>query len=166
MTPLVSILIPAFNVEKWIADAIKSAIAQSWRRTEVVIVDDGSTDATLAIARRFASKKVVVLTQKNQGAAIARNRALELCQGKYIQWLDADDLLSPDKIERQMEAAQVFANKRTLLASEWGSFAYRTKRAKFHATALWCDLSPVEWLLRKRGKIPTCRPEPGWSVVS
>jgi glycosyltransferase involved in cell wall biosynthesis len=149
MTPLISILIPAFNAEEWIADAIKSAIAQSWQSKEIVIVDDGSTDETLAIARRFASKKVVVLTQENQGAAIARNHALDFCQGDFIQWLDADDLLSPDKVKKQMEAAQAFGNTLTLLSSEWGYFAYRTGRAKFQPTALWCDLLPLEWLLRK-----------------
>jgi glycosyltransferase involved in cell wall biosynthesis len=152
MKPLVSILIPAFNVEEWIEDAIKSAIAQSWRCKEIVIVDDGSTDQTLAIARRFASEKVAVLTQKNQGAAIARNRASDFCQGDYVQWLDADDLLAPDKISKQMQAAQAFGNTRMLLSSEWGYFMRRPDRAKFDPTSLWCDLSPVEWLLGKIGQ--------------
>src|SRR5437773_11525221 len=102
MAPLISILIPAYNAEPWIADTIRSALAQTWPRKEIVVVDDGSTDQTLAVARRFASKDVVVTTQENQGAAAARNSALSLCQGDYIQWLDADDLLSPEKVARQM----------------------------------------------------------------
>src|SRR5262245_15362018 len=93
MTPLVSVLIPAYNAESWIADTIQSALAQTWPCKEVVVVDDGSTDGTLAVARRFASKNVLVVTQENQGAAAARNRAFSLCQGDYVQWLDADDLL-------------------------------------------------------------------------
>lgn len=102
MKQLVSILIPAYNAEAWIADTIRSAITQTWPRKEIIVVDDGSTDQTLAVARRFASKEVAVVTQKNQGASAARNHALSLSQGDYIQWLDADDLLSPDKIASQI----------------------------------------------------------------
>jgi glycosyltransferase involved in cell wall biosynthesis len=152
MKPLVSILIPAYNAEAWIADTIKSAIGQTWPRKEIIVVDDGSIDQTFAVARRFASKDVAVVTRENQGAAATRNHALSLSQGGYIQWLDADDLLSPDKVERQMEVANEIRSSRTLLSSGWGYFAYRTERAKFSPTSLWCDLSPVEWLLRKMGE--------------
>ncbi|PYX04484.1 MAG: hypothetical protein DMG85_17690 [Acidobacteria bacterium] len=105
MTPLVSILIPAYNAEPWIADTIRSTLRQTWPRTEIIIVDDGSRDRTFEIAQQFSSDYVFVVTQENQGAAAARNRAFELCQGDYIQWLDADDLLWPDKIAKQMEAS-------------------------------------------------------------
>lgn len=148
MQPLVSILIPAFNAQEFIADAVKSALGQTWERKEIVIVDDGSTDQTLAIARQFASKEVSVLTQANQGAAAARNKALSICQGDYIQWLDADDLLAPDKIAKQLEALGDCQDKRTLLSSAWGHFIYRPSRASFSPTSVWCDLAPVEWLLR------------------
>jgi glycosyltransferase involved in cell wall biosynthesis len=149
MKQLVSILIPAFNAGAWIADTIKSAIGQAWPRKEIIVVDDGSTDQTLAIARRFESKELLVVSQQNQGASAARNHAFSLSQGEYIQWLDADDLLSADKVAKQMELADEIRNPRTLLSSEWGSFAYRSNRARFSPTSLWCDLSPVEWLLRK-----------------
>ena len=102
--PLVGILIPAFNSAPWIAETIRSALAQTWPRKEIIVVDDGSTDDTLAVARRFASGQVAVATQPNQGAAAARNTALSMSQADVIQWLDADDLLAPDKIARQMEA--------------------------------------------------------------
>src|ERR1700722_15492058 len=103
MTPLVSILIPAYNADRWIAETIRSAVNQTWERKEIIIVDDGSTDETLAVARQFESMLVRVVSQKNQGAASARNRAFSLSCGDYIQWLDADDLLAPDKVSRQME---------------------------------------------------------------
>ena len=106
MKQLVSILIPAFNAEAWIGDTIRSALAQTWQRKEIIIVDDGSTDETLAIARRFASKELVVVGQENQGAAAARNHAFSLSQGDYIQWLDADDLLSPDKLARSVGSGE------------------------------------------------------------
>jgi len=152
MKPLVSILIPAFDAQEWIADTIKSAVGQTWPRKEIIVVDDGSRDQTLSIARQFASKEVSVVTQANQGAAAARNHAFSICQGDYIQWLDADDLLAPDKIERQMDAVDRGANKRMLLSSAWGRFMYRLQRTDFVPTPLWCDLSPVEWLLRKMGQ--------------
>ena len=152
MKPLVSILIPAFNAQEWIADTLKSAIGQTWERKEVIVVDDGSTDHTLAIARQFASERVSIVSQNNQGAAAARNRAFSVSQGDYIQWLDADDLLAPDKIARQMEAVDQCRSKRTLLSSAWGQFMYRPHKAKFEPTPLWCDLSPLEWLLRKMGQ--------------
>lgn len=152
MKPFVSILIPAYNAELWIADTLRSALAQTWGRKEIIVVDDGSTDRTLAIARQFESDSVHVFTHSNQGAAAARNQAFVLSRGDYIQWLDADDLLAPDKIERQVEALVGCRSSRTLLSSEWGQFRYRHYRAKFVPTALWCDLSPVEWLLRKMGQ--------------
>ena len=147
--PLVSILIPAFNAQEWIADTLRSAVAQTWDRKEIIVVDDGSTDKTLAIVRQFEGLGVQAATQRNQGAAATRNRALSLSKGDYIQWLDADDLLSPDKISRQLDALEPRSNKKTLLSSAWGKFMYRHYRAEFVPTDLWRDLSPAEWLLRK-----------------
>src|ERR1019366_1829356 len=151
-TPLVSILIPAFNAQEWIADALRSAIAQTWQRKEIIVVDDGSTDQTHAIARQFEPQGVLVVRQENMGASAARNKAFLLCHGDYIQWLDADDLLAPDKIAKQMDLAKQGVGRRTLLSSAWASFMYRPHRAQLTPTALWCDLSPVEWLLRKMGQ--------------
>src|SRR5260370_11082822 len=98
MKPLVSILIPAFNSEHWIADSIKSAIGQTWQRKEVIIVDGGSTDQTFAVARRFASREVTVVSCEHRGAAAGRNHALSLSQGDYFQWTDSVDLLAPPKL--------------------------------------------------------------------
>jgi glycosyltransferase involved in cell wall biosynthesis len=149
MLPLVSILIPAHNAEKWIVETIRSAVAQTWQRKEIIVIDDGSTDQTLAIARQFESEAIRVYSQENQGAAAARNKAFSLSQGDYIQWLDADDLLAPDKIARQMGALDSRSTRRTVLSSSFGHFMYRPYRARFTPTALWCDLSPAEFLLRK-----------------
>ena len=149
MQPLVSILIPAYNCQEWIADTLRSAIEQTWPRKEIIVVDDGSRDCTAEVARRFASKEVSVVTTKNQGAAAARNHALRLSQGDYIQWLDADDLLAPGKIQRQLAALRESDSKRTLLSSAWAFFNYRPQRARFVPTSLWHDLSPVDWLSRK-----------------
>lgn len=149
MRPLVSILIPAFNAEGWITDTLRSATSQTWDRKEIIVVDDGSTDRTFEIARQFEAKGVRVVTQENRGAATTRNTAFSLCQGDYIQWLDADDLLTPDKIARQMAILEEPDSKRMLISSAWGKFFYRYHRAEFIPTPLWADLSPTEWLLRK-----------------
>src|SRR5262249_35003921 len=90
-----------------------------------------------------------VVSQENSGAAAARNHALSLCQGDYIQWLDADDLLSPDKISLQMAAAGQSEDPRKLISGAFGRFLYRWRHAEFAATDLWTDLTPREWLLRK-----------------
>jgi glycosyltransferase involved in cell wall biosynthesis len=148
MKPLVSILIPAHNSERWIADTIESALAQTWPAKEIIVVDDGSSDRTFEIARRFESPAVRVHTQENQGAAVARNTAFDLCQGDYIQWLDADDLLDPEKIERQVRVLDT-VTPRTLISGAWGDFSYRIRKARFSRTPLWNDLTPAEWLTRK-----------------
>ncbi|HEV2456004.1 MAG TPA: glycosyltransferase, partial [Verrucomicrobiae bacterium] len=164
MKPLVSILIPAYNAEKWIAETIASARAQTWPNKEIIVVDDGSTDQTVSVLGQFASKSIKVVSQPNRGAAAARNKAFSLCQGDYIQWLDADDLLSPDKIARQIEAIKLFPDKRTLISCGWGSFYCRPKKARFVRTGLWQDLTPVEWLLRKM--IENIWMQPGTWLVS
>jgi len=147
MHNLVSILIPAYNAEKWIADTIKSAIAQNWSNKELIIVNDGSTDNTLSVAKTFASKSVKVITQDNCGASAARNKALSFAQGDYIQWLDADDILAPNKIEKQMFESERIANPRILLTSSWANFYYRYKNANFTPDNLWHDLNPIEWIM-------------------
>jgi glycosyltransferase involved in cell wall biosynthesis len=149
MNPLVSVLIPAYNAQEFLADTIRSALAQTWDPKEVIVVDDGSRDATLAVARQFESPSVKVTTHQNQGAAATRNKAYSLCQGDYVQWLDADDLLSPDKINLQMEAARRAGSRRTLLSSGWAYFRYRPRKAHFVPTLLWEDLEPAEWMTRK-----------------
>jgi glycosyltransferase involved in cell wall biosynthesis len=149
--PLVSILIPAYNSQEWISETIESALAQTWPRKEIIVVDDGSLDQTGAIARKFAAKNVRVETQPNQGAAAARNLAFSICQGDYVQWLDADDILHPDKIEQQVRRLNEGLSPRTLISGAWGYFKYRRSKATFTPSALWADLSPAEWLVRKMG---------------
>jgi glycosyltransferase involved in cell wall biosynthesis len=148
MKPLVSILIPAYRAAEWLASSLESAIAQTWPHKEIIVVDDGSPDDTLAVARRYESSMVKVVSQRNQGAAAARNTAFSLSKGDYIQWLDADDLLAGDKVARQLAALSERSN-RVVASGPWGYFLYRSSRADFVPTALWCDLTPLEWLLRK-----------------
>jgi glycosyltransferase involved in cell wall biosynthesis len=101
MTPLVSILIPCFNAKQWIAEAINSALAQTWPEKEVIVVDDGSTDGSLDVIRSFDGR-IRWETGPNRGGNAARNRLLELARAELLQYLDADDYLLPEKIAPQM----------------------------------------------------------------
>ena len=111
MTPLVSILIPCFNAERWIAQAIESALAQTWPEKEVIVVDDGSTDRSLDVIRRFDGR-IRWETGPNRGGNAARNRLLELARGDWLQYLDADDYLLPEKVARQVEFAHEHPERR------------------------------------------------------
>ncbi|MBI4783111.1 MAG: glycosyltransferase family 2 protein [Oscillatoriophycideae cyanobacterium NC_groundwater_1537_Pr4_S-0.65um_50_18] len=145
MKPLVSILIAAYNAEPWIAQTLDSALAQTWTNLEIIVVDDGSTDGSLAIAQRYESQQVKVVTQLNQGASAARNAAYQICTGDYIQYLDADDLLAVDKIEQQVTLLQNFPEM--LATCEWGRFHADPTAARFIPQKLWQDLSPVDFLV-------------------
>jgi glycosyltransferase involved in cell wall biosynthesis len=101
---LVSVIIPAYNAEKYLAETIQSVLDQTYSAIEVIIVNDGSTDQTAMVLEQFSSNpKIRYLSQQNMGCSGAKNAGLQMAQGKFIQFLDADDLLSPDKIEKQVE---------------------------------------------------------------
>jgi glycosyltransferase involved in cell wall biosynthesis len=108
---LVSIIIPCYNNELFVRAAIDSALNQSYDRVETIVIDDGSKDSSLEIVRSFGDR-VRWETIPNQGAPTARNRGVELAQGEYIKFLDADDLLLPDSIERQVKQASELAVER------------------------------------------------------
>lgn len=100
----VSILIPCYNSEAYLEDCLNSCINQSYKNVEVVIVDDGSLDNSLKIANEYKKRhnNIFIYTQPNQGACKARNLAFEKSHGDYIMYLDADDIISPNKIEAQL----------------------------------------------------------------
>ena len=101
-SPLVSIIIPVYNAEKYLEFTVRSAINQTWINTEILIIDDGSTDGSMTIAEKFVDNRIKIFRQQNKGSAAARNKGIAESKGDYIQFLDADDLLSPNKIEKQL----------------------------------------------------------------
>ncbi|WP_018291176.1 glycosyltransferase family 2 protein [Verrucomicrobium sp. 3C] len=122
--PLVTIGIPAYNREEWIAQAVESALAQTWPHKEVVVADDGSTDRTREIMEGFGDRIRLLSLPGNSGPSSARNAILESARGEWIQWLDSDDYLLPQKIETQLgevgeESADVLLS--ASLIEQWGS---------------------------------------------
>src|SRR2546426_2573224 len=105
MKPLVTIGIPCFNSERWLRDSIASALEQTWPATEIIVVDDGSSDASPEIAREFGDA-IRFFQNDHRGANHARNKVLSESRGEWIQYLDADDVLLPEKIERQFQEAK------------------------------------------------------------
>lgn len=126
----VSILIPCFNAERWIGAAIESALAQSWRDIEVIVVDDGSSDGSLGVIKAFGDR-IRWESGANRGGNVARNRLLALATGEWLQYLDADDYLLPDKIRRQCDWLNTHATGVDVLFSpvilEHGSGAEATQ---------------------------------------
>lgn len=106
--PLVSCIVPVYNGELYLAEAIESVRAQTYPRLEIIIVDDGSADGTAGIARRYAPH-ATYLHQQNQGPAAARNLGLGAARGEFVSFLDADDLWHPGKIERQLSCFEAHA---------------------------------------------------------
>ena len=96
-------MIPVHNGERYLAEALESVLVQSHRAIEVVVIDDGSTDRSLEIARQFGPR-VRCHAQERAGPAAARNHGVSVARGSYLTFLDADDLWEPDKLDRQLEA--------------------------------------------------------------
>lgn len=99
----VSILIPCYNAERWVAQSIQSALDQSYGLKEVIVVDDGSTDGSLQIIQSFGDR-IRYYASPNRGGNSARNQLLQLAAGEFVQFLDADDYLRPTKIADQLQS--------------------------------------------------------------
>lgn len=128
----VSILIPCYNSESFIRETLESCLSQSYRNIEIIIVDDGSTDDSLKIAKEYESKfdNIFVFSQNNKGACSARNLAFEKSSGDYIIYLDADDVLSLNKIEYQVKAL-LNRDVRDIATCRWDRFQHHIEEAKF-----------------------------------
>lgn len=107
--PAVSVIIPVYNVEKYIGRCLDSIFSQTFQDYEVIVVNDGSPDASQKVIDAFASQhpdKLVSLSQQNAGVSAARNRALEQARGDYLVFLDSDDFVEPDYLQTLYDAAQ------------------------------------------------------------
>lgn len=107
LRPLVSVVVPAYNIEGYIADCMRSAVNQTYPEIEIIVVNDGSTDSTLSIIEEFQRQdsRIRVITRPNGGLSAARNTGLDSAQGEYIVFADGDDVLMPDAIETMVGIA-------------------------------------------------------------
>ena len=106
--PLVSVIMPAYNSEKYIGKSIESVLAQDYEKFELIIVDDGSKDGTKSIAEQYAKNdiRIKLLEQANQGVSVARNKGLDTATGEYVAFLDSDDLWDADNLSVMVQAAE------------------------------------------------------------
>ncbi len=149
MQPLVSILIPAYNAESYLSETLDSTLSQTWKNIEIVVVDDGSTDNTLLVAKTYESKGIKVISQsENRGQTAALNRCLVEAQGDFIQYLDADDILESQKIEVQVRRL-LKEQPGTLATAPWARFYQNDlATAKFVPNNDWQDFDdPIAWLV-------------------
>lgn len=116
MDVFVSVIIPVYNKEPFVNYCVGSVLSQTYRNIEVILVNDGSTDNSLAICKQIAKNdpRVILIDQNNQGVSAARNRGIETATGKYICFLDADDSLPEDAIEALVEAAEELDSDMTI----------------------------------------------------
>ncbi|MEZ5304510.1 MAG: glycosyltransferase family A protein [Verrucomicrobiales bacterium] len=144
---LVTVAIPCFNAERWIRECVGSALGQSHRPVEVLVLDDGSSDRSLEVLGSFGDS-VRVLAEPNRGSNPSRNRLLAEARGEWIQFLDADDYLLPDKIARQL--AEGGGGRDADLIYSPGLVEERDGQEALGETAVPCDHDPVEQWLRWR----------------
>lgn len=143
--PTVSVLIPSYNSERWIAQTLDSVLAQSYRALEIIVADDGSNDRSVEIIERYAARGVRLLTVPHAGAAAARNAAYRACTGDLIQFLDADDLLSANKIETQVQ--RLMCEPESVAICQWGRFEHDPSQVRLDPSGAWQDSAPADWLV-------------------
>lgn len=152
--PLVSIIIPVWNGEQFIADSINSVINQSYKDWELIIIDDGSKDNTLSLIKQYKSDHILIHHQENSGASTARNAGLRIAKGDYIQFLDADDLLSSNKIELQVEALEQNPNYIAVCSTVHFSdkeFPFNSVPSSYEESFIRTNHNPIDFLIKLWG---------------
>ena len=144
--PMVSVVIPAYNVTKTLPRLLECLLNQTWQNLQIILVDDGSEDGTVLMARKAAEKdpRLTVVTQGNLGISYARNAGLALCEGKYIRFIDADDTLPLDSIERMVRRAEKDGSELVI----GGYDQYFGERRSFHNLAGRDDTVPCDDMMR------------------
>jgi glycosyltransferase involved in cell wall biosynthesis len=144
--PLVSVIIPAYNAEKYIAETIQSVIDQTYTNIEIIVVNDGSTDNTQQVVETaFGDNKTVYLIYKeNAGAAAARNSGYQTAKGDLIKFLDGDDLINPEMIEQQLSLVE---NEHSIISAKWGRFNQNDiTNFSLNPEDCWQTLPAKEWI--------------------
>ena len=143
---LVSVVIPVYNSEKFLAQTIESALNQTYDNVEIIAVDDGSTDNSLLILKKFENK-IIILTQENQGLTNSVNSAIKKMNGKWLKWLSPDDVLSPNAIETLVSEAKN-QQENIILYSNWEIIDENNKKLRGFSESDFNDLDVFDFNVR------------------
>jgi glycosyltransferase involved in cell wall biosynthesis len=143
---LVSVLIPCHNGGKYVGAAVESVLDQTWPNTEVIVVNDSSSDESEAEIQKFADRGIKLLSGKFGNASAARNHAFRHSSGDFIKFFDADDLLAPRTIELQMQ--RLGGSQTAVASAEWGRFRDDdVATLKIKPQSVWRDINSLDWLV-------------------
>lgn len=139
--PKVSVIIPCYNVEKYLHQCLESVLDQTLRDIEIICVDDGSSDGTLEILKEFQEKddRIRIIEQKNAGAGAARNNGLRAAKGEYLSFLDSDDFFEPDMLEEAYHSAEKYGSDFVVFNSD----QYHMDKEKFVQTSWVLRMSDI-----------------------
>ncbi|BAU11923.1 hypothetical protein LEP3755_24470 [Leptolyngbya sp. NIES-3755] len=146
-SPIISVIIPAYNSEKTIRETIGSVLNQTFGNFEIVVVDDGATDSTVAVVQSIPDSRIKVFSYSNGGLPTARNRGIEVSKGDYLTFLDADDLWTPDKLERQWQALE--EHPEADVAYSWTTFVNQDGQFLYQGSSYGNDSNIYHKLLVK-----------------
>jgi glycosyltransferase involved in cell wall biosynthesis len=149
-SPLVSVLIPCYNAEKYLGETLESVFRQTWQNIEVIVVDDGSEDKSASIIDTFQRPNLKLIQQENRGQTVALNTCVAHANGDFVQYLDADDLIAKDKIGLQV--ACLAGDTKAVATAEWGRFYRSADEACFQSDSTWRDLGSLDWLALSRAE--------------
>jgi glycosyltransferase involved in cell wall biosynthesis len=141
----VSVLMPCYNAAEFVSESLKSVLAQTRPATEIIVVDDGSSDDSAKVVASFRDQGVRLIRQSNSGAAAARNRALAESEGDFVLFLDADDVVAPAHIEALLDRCE--AGKQFLPMSQWDRFYVSVEESAFPDRSSYRDDEGVSWLV-------------------
>lgn len=151
---MVSIIIPAYNVQSYISDTIESIISQSYKNWELLIIDDGSTDNTKRVIEKYVEldNRIKYIYQQNKGCSAAKNLGYNLAKGKFIQYLDADDLLNSVKLEEQVSALQLdFFKVAVCRTIAFDDYQIKEKGVEIDTEFLFDSNKPFKFLMNLYG---------------
>jgi glycosyltransferase involved in cell wall biosynthesis len=153
---LISIIISAFNAEKYIASTLDSVLQQTYPNIEVIVVNDGSIDNTLTIVEKYKSRGVKLTSQDNRGQDAALNLGYKHSKGEYVKFMDSDDLINPEMIELQINA--ILSSSDHIAYGEWARFYHNNpSNANFEYLDYWKNTDPLEFIIaRPEGVMLQC----------
>ena len=145
MKPIISIIMPVYNAQKYLTESIESVLRQTFKSFELIIVNDGSIDASEAIINGFKDSRIVYLKQENQGQANASNKGVKIARGRYIKFFDADDVLNPLHLEKQYLALN--GHDCYLASCQWAYFYENHRLINFEKETTHKNYDyPLDWL--------------------